>query len=74
MCNPLFCQKKEFLSPSHSARGTACAEFKLRATLTVRLPTFANFKNMIFLHQTIQLYIAYKDPELSKSDKNILFC
>jgi hypothetical protein len=61
---PFFAEKTEFFSLSHIARYTARAEFKVRASFTVLLPTLPNFKIMIVLHKNIQLYIGYKDQAL----------
>jgi hypothetical protein len=62
-------QKFEFFSLSHVARDTAHAEFKVRASFAVLLPTLANFKIMIVLHKNIQLYIGYKDQALKSKEK-----
>jgi hypothetical protein len=67
--NPIFCRKKGIFSFLHIARYTARAEFKVRASFTVILPSLSQFKIMVVLHKNLQLYNGYKDQALKSKEK-----
>jgi hypothetical protein len=60
----LYAEKYQFFPPLHGAGDFAHADFRLRATFTVKFATLAKLKSMVYIHKNNLQYIGYKEPAL----------